>query len=187
MTPSVHGYPGEDQVPYTFRVSLLESLFDALNRADVRYVVVGGVATVLHGFPRLTADVDLVIDLAPTEARKAIDALVGIGLRPRPPVDPTAFADPVVRESWVRDKGMRVFSLWDPSQPMREVDLFVEHPIDFEALFTRAEIIPLDTTAVRVASISDLIVLKKIAGRPQDLADIEALEAIAEAREKSDE
>lgn len=47
-------------------MSLLEPLCQALNRADVRYVVVAGVATVLHGFARLTADVDLVVDLAPT-------------------------------------------------------------------------------------------------------------------------
>lgn len=167
-------------------MSLLEPLFDALNRADVRYVVVGGVATVLHGFARLTADVDLVVDLAPTEARKAIETLVGLGLRPRPPVDPAAFADSVVRESWIRDKGMRVFSLWDPTQPMREVDLFVEHPVEFEGLFIRAEIVPLDTTTVRVASIPDLIALKRLASRPQDLADIEALEAILQTRKLSD-
>jgi predicted nucleotidyltransferase len=167
-------------------VSLLESLFDALNRANVRYVVVGGVATVLHGFARLTADVDLAVDLAPVEARKAIETLVGLGLRPRPPVDPASFADPAIRSSWVRDKGMRVFSLWDPTNPMREVDLFVEHPLAFEGLFARAEIIPLDTTTVRIASIPDLITLKRQAGRPQDLTDIEALEAILQTRKPSD-
>lgn len=167
-------------------MSLLEPLFEALNRADVRYVVVGGVATVLHGFARLTADVDLVVDLAPSEARKAIETLVGLGLRPRPPVDPAAFADSVVRESWVRDKGMRVFSLWDPAQPMREVDLFVEHPIEFAGLFARAETIALDTTSVRVACIPDLIALKRLANRPQDRDDIEALEAILEAKRSSD-
>lgn len=172
------GLPRQRAHPYTAGVSLLEPLFDALNRAEVRYVVVGGVATVLHGFARLTADVDLAVDLSPLEAHKAIDALVGLGLRPRAPVDPVDFADPTVRGSWVRDKGMRVFSLWDPAKPMREVDLFVEHPVDFDALFARSEILPLATTTVRVASIPDLITLKRLAGRPQDLADIEALEAI---------
>ena len=178
--------PSPRRAPYAAGVSLLEPLFEALNRADVRYVVVGGVATVLHGFARLTAGVDLVIDLNPGEARKAIRALGALGLRPRAPVDPLAFADPVARTSWIRDKGMRVFSFWDPTQPMREVDLFVEHPIEFEGLFARAEIVPLDTTSVRVASIADLIALKRSAGCPQDLADIEALEAILEARKTSD-
>jgi len=185
-TADIRRLPRPHRESYTAGVSLLEPLFEALNRADVRYVVVGGVATVLHGFARLTADVDLVVDLTPIEARKAIEALVGLGLRPRPPVDPAAFADSVTRESWIRDKGMRVFSLWDPTQPMREVDLFVDHPVEFEGLFARAEIVPLDTTTVRVASIADLIALKRLANRPQDLADIEALEAILQTKKRSD-
>ena len=68
---------------------------------------------------------------------------------------------------------MRVFSMWDPANPMREVDLFVEHPIDFDELWNRSEIINLSHTVARIASIPDLIRLKRLAGRPQDLADIE--------------
>jgi hypothetical protein len=163
-------------------VALLEPIFDALGRARARYVVVGGLAVVLHGVPRLTADVDLAVDLAPDEARRAIGALVGLGFRARPPVEPYAFADAAVRNEWIREKGMRVFSMWDPAQPLREVDLFVEHPVEFEGLWTRAEVMSLGATGVRVASIPDLIALKRIAGRPQDVADIEALEAIARAK-----
>ncbi len=159
-------------------MSLFEPIVDALNRADVRYVVVGGLATVLHGFARLTADIDLAVDLSPAEARKAIGVFIGLGFRPRAPVDPLAFADPAVRGSWIRDKGMRVFSMWDPANPIREVDLFVEHPIDFDQLWSRAELIALATTSVRVASIPDLIAMKRLAGRAQDREDIEALEAI---------
>ena len=107
-------------------MSLFEPIFEALNRAQVRYVVVGGFATVLHGHARLTADIDLVIDLSPAEVRKALDTLTGLGFRPRAPIEPLAFADPATRHQWIREKGMRVFSMWDPANPMREVDLFVE-------------------------------------------------------------
>ena len=51
---------------------------------------------------------------------------------------------------------MRVFAMWDPANPMREVDLFAEHPMDFEGLWERSEIIALSQTVVRVASIADL-------------------------------
>lgn len=149
-------------------------------------MVVGGFATVLHGHARLTADIDLVVDLAPDEARKAVEALTSLGFRPRAPVDPLAFADPAVRQQWVREKGMRVFSLWNPANPMLEVDLFAAHPVDFEELWNRAEIIKLTQTEVRIASIRDLIRLKRLAGRPQDLADIEALENILRRREGPD-
>ena len=168
------------------RVSLFEPVFEALNRAQVRYVVVGGLATVLHGHARLTADIDLVIDLSPAEARKTLETLVGLGFRPRAPVDPLAFADPGIRGQWIHEKGMRVFSLWDPANPMREVDLFVEHPIDFNELWNRSEVIELTHTVVRIASIPDLIYLKRLAGRAQDLADVEALEVILRRKERGD-
>ena len=160
-------------------MALVEPIIAALNEGRVRYVVVGGLATVLHGFARLTADVDLIVDLDPIEARRAIEVLVRLGFRPRPPVDPFDFADPAIRATWIREKGMRVFSLHDPAQPMRELDLFVENPIDFELLWRRSEMVPLTTTSARVASIPDLIALKRLAGRPEDLRDIEALEQIA--------
>jgi hypothetical protein len=79
---------------------------------------------------------------------------------------------------------MRVFSLWDPHNPLREVDIFVEHPVPFEELYCRAELMPVGNTYIRVASIADLIALKRIAGRPADLADIEALEALAARRRR---
>lgn len=100
-------------------MSVYEPIFKILNAADVQYVVVGGVATPLHGYARLTADVDLAVDLAPQEALKSIRALVGNGFRPQVPVSAEMFADPEVREGWLQEKHMRAFSLVDPTNPMR--------------------------------------------------------------------
>ena len=168
-------------------MSLFEPIFQALEEAEARYVVVGGVATVLHGYARLTTDVDLIIDLDPTEARKVLGVLTRLGFEPRAPVAAEDFADPEKRESWIRTKHMRVFSLLDRRNPMRAVDLFVEHPINFDALFGRSELVDLDTTVVRIASLDDLILLKRIAGRPQDLLDIEELEQIRDRGARSSE
>lgn len=149
-------------------------------------MVVGGLATVLHGHARLTADIDLVMDLAPDEARRALKTLTGLGFRPRAPVEPLAFADPATRHQWIHDKGMHVFSMSDPANPMREVDLFLEHPIDFDGLWSRSELVTLTHTVVRIASIPDFVALKRLAGRPQDLLDIEALELIRRRKEERD-
>lgn len=168
-------------------MSFIEPLFKSLNDAGVRYVVVDSLAGLLHGYARLTADVDLVVDLDPAQVRSAIDTLTGLGLRPRVPVNPGDFADGSIRETWVRDRGMQVFSLSDPANPMRVVDLFVTQPVPFEQLWSRAEVFDLQSTTVRVASIPDLIHLKRLAGRAQDQTDIEHLEAILEAkRERTD-
>jgi predicted nucleotidyltransferase len=166
-------------------MSPLESIFDALDRSGVRYVVVGGVAVVLHGFARLTADLDLVVDLRPNEARRVIEALQALGLRPRVPVDPLDFADSDLRQTWIREKHMRVFTMIDPGNPLRQVDLFVEHPIPFDDLFQRAELVDLGTATVRVASIEDLLTLKLGSGRGRDLADVEALREIQKRRRKT--
>jgi hypothetical protein len=165
-------------------MSLFEPLFAALNSRDVRYIVVGGVATVLHGHARLTADVDLVIDLEPAGCRRALEVLAGLGLEPRLPVDARDFADPAIRRTWIEDKGMRVFSFVDPDNPMRAVDLFAEPVLDFEQLWSGSETIALRSTFVRVASIPHLIALKRIAGRPKDLADVEKLEEIQRRKER---
>jgi hypothetical protein len=153
-----------------------------LNAAGVRYVVVGGLATVLHGYARLTADVDLAVDLAPEEAVKMIRALVADGFRPQVPVSPEDFANSVVREAWLREKHMRAFSLVDKNNPMRVVDLLLKPEVPFGELWTRSQEIMLGTTKIRIASIDDLITLKRQAGRVQDLLDIEQLEAIRRRR-----
>ena len=59
--------------------------------------------------------------------------------------------------------------------------MFVDNPIDFSELWTRSEVVSVGSTEARIASIEDLITMKRIAGRPQDLADIEALRVIREA------
>ena len=159
-------------------------LFSALNDAGVRYVVVGGLATVLHGYARFTADVDLIIDLQKAEAENAVKALMAFGMRPRLPVDPIQFADPGVRESWRTEKNMEVFSFFDPRNPVVTVDLFVYEPVPFHQLTLRAEKLDVGGIAVPVCSIEDLIELKMKAARPRDLEDIAHLREIQRIRQK---
>jgi hypothetical protein len=156
-------------------VTLYGDVFEALERAGVRHVVVGGIAVVLQGHVRSTVDLDLVVDLAVEPAAAAMAALVGVGLVPRLPVEATDFADPEIRRGWVETKNLQVFSFHDPCNPLREVDVFATHPLPFDELLERSVLKHVDGVAVRVASVDDLIVMKSKAGRPQDLEDIEAL------------
>lgn len=148
----------------------------------MRYVVVGGLATVLHGYARTTADVDLAVDLAPEAATKMVRALVARGFRPQVPVAPEDFANAAVREVWLQEKHMRAFSLVDPANPMRVVDLLLKPEVPFEELLSRSQEVMLNKTTIRIASLDDLIALKREAGRPQDLADVVQLEAIRQQR-----
>jgi hypothetical protein len=137
-------------------------------------------AVVLSGHVRATVDLDVVVDLDPAAATRAMDALVGLGLLPRVPVAPRDFADAEVRAGWIRDKHLQVLSFYDPQHLAREVDVFVAYPLDFERLIAAAVAVRSGERLVPVASKGHLIEMKRAAGRPQDLADIEALENLLE-------
>jgi predicted nucleotidyltransferase len=156
----------------------IERVLVALADAGVEYLVVGGVAVVMHGYLRTTADLDLVVRLEPSNVRRAVEALTRIGLRPRPPVQAEAFADPEQRESWITTKNMLVFSMWDPTDPSFDVDLFVREPFDFEAAYQRRLVVQVGSATATIVALEDLLALKRSAGRVQDLADIEALMAL---------
>jgi len=160
----------------------VESDFDiilgALEKREIRYLVVGGVAVVLHGYPRFTADLDLVIALDPPNVISAMEALASLGYRPRAPVAASDFADPGKRREWIRDKGLTVFGLWSPQHPATGVDVFVEEPFAIDHALARATRARLGANTFTVASIPDLIELKRKAGRPKDLDDIEKLQSI---------
>ena len=159
----------------------LESLFERLNEAGGRYVLVGGLAVVLHGHLRATGDVDLIVDLAPDQVRRTLVALEGAGFDPYVPVPASEFADPAKRREWIRDKAMLVFSL-RPREGVPVVDLFLEPPVPFEALWTRSVVMTMRGVPVRVAALRDLIELKRRAGRPEDLVDAAALEELERLR-----
>jgi hypothetical protein len=169
---------------YHCSVAATESDFDvvfaALAKRKVRYLVVGGVAVVLHGVPRFTADIDLVLALDRANVLAALDALAGLAYQPRAPVSLLDFADPSSRRDWIEDKGLTVFSLWSPNHPATEIDLFIEEPFPFEEVFARATRVDLGENQITVASVADLIELKRRADRPRDREDIERLLTLAE-------
>ena len=57
-------------------LNLLKDVFSSLQQHKVRYIVIGGIAAVLHGVPRATFDLDILIDADPENAKKLLDALL---------------------------------------------------------------------------------------------------------------
>ena len=81
---------------------------------------------------------------------------------------------------------MMVFQVWHPTDPFCTVDVFIRNPIDFEGLWQRSISTNLGDTDCRIASIEDLITMKTLAGRPQDLRDIEELRRIQQLQQPGD-
>ncbi|MFV0427614.1 MAG: nucleotidyl transferase AbiEii/AbiGii toxin family protein [Beutenbergiaceae bacterium] len=161
---------------------LLLDIATAFEQADVDYVIVGGMAVVLHGHTRMTVDIDLALDLETENLTRALDLLQGLGLRPRLPVRPQDFIDQDTRESWISERNLIAFTMHDPADARREVDIFAHSPIPFQSLSAAAEVMYVGQTPIRVVSLPHLIALKEQAGRPQDLADIAALRNLPPGR-----
>ena len=110
----------------------MEAVVRALNEAGVRYLIVGGGAVNVHGYVRLTMDLNLVIQLKPENIVTAWEAMEKIGYRARIPVSAREFADEMKRELWRREKGMLVLQFWSDEHRRTQVDVFVREPFDFD-------------------------------------------------------
>lgn len=153
-------------------------VFDKLNKAKVRYLVVGGVALVLHGVVRLTADLDLFVDLKENNLNKLLKALKELGYKPRLPVNPSDFTNRSIRENWIKEKNMLVFTFIHPKDDFKVIDVFVNEPIPFDRAYSNKHTLKAQGINIKTISFKDLIALKKISAREQDLKDIEMLEEL---------
>ncbi len=92
----------------------------------------------------------------------------------------SSFADPQNRETWFRERHMMVFSLWHPEHPGFALDLFVQEPFDFDAVYSRALRVPLQNLDAAVISRDDLVEMKRATGRARDMEDVAALLELSE-------
>jgi predicted nucleotidyltransferase len=135
---------------------------EALNQAGVRYLVIGGVACVLHGYVRATTDVDILIERTPENARRALQALGGLGW---------GFAS-----EWSPDEILRRPITVIGDDPA--VDIFtVAWKVKYEDAVGRSSAVEVDGVSIPLIAIDDLIETKRT-GRALDAADVEALQRV---------
>ena len=144
------------------------AVFKALVDADVRFLVAGGLAVNVHGFMRMTLDIDLVVKLEPGNIHRAFAALAAGGYGPTVPVSAGEFGDAALRDSWVREKNMRVLRFHSEEHWDTPVDLFASEPFPFDEEYDRSVVRELaGIGGVHVISLRTLIRMKEAAGRPR--------------------
>ncbi|ODS36022.1 hypothetical protein BEH94_01805 [Candidatus Altiarchaeales archaeon WOR_SM1_SCG] len=148
----------------------------ALSTSGARYIIIGGIALGLSGYPRATFDLDILPELSTENLDKIIKTLQKLGYKPRIPINPEEIKDAEKRELWFKEKNMRVFSFFNPKEPINAIDLMIYYPLNFEECFKRKQIVKLKEHEIYISSIEDLLELKKISMRAVDLGDIEVLE-----------
>ena len=131
------------------------------NAHRVDYLLVGGYAVGLHGYPRATIDMDVWVRAAPENAERVMRALADFGFD-GPSLSSALFLDP---RSIVRF-GVPPFRI----EIMTSID-----GVDYEASRARGVEFDVDGVAVPVISLADLKANKRAAGRHKDLADLDHL------------
>jgi hypothetical protein len=148
----------------------LEALLGRLARAEVDFVVVGGVAVAVQGYGRATKDLDITYATDATNLDRLGDVLVSLHAKLRGVTEDVPF---------VPDGGTlartRLLTL-DTDEG--GLDLLADPPgaPPYATMRRRADRVELGDIVVAIASLDDLLAMKRAAGRPQDLADVEALE-----------
>ena len=141
-------------------LNLYLDVFKCLNRRKVKYVVIGGVAAVVHGVPRTTFDLDLLIEATPVNATRLLLALGDAGLM-------TATLTTAER---LLAHEITIFRDW------LQVDIQTRTPgLRFSTAWKNRRKVRASGTSIPFASRNDLIRSKRAAGRPIDLEDIRLL------------
>lgn len=153
-------------------------LLERLVRRGVDFVVIGGYAAIAHGAARLTRDLD--VCFATDDANLSVlgDVLIGAEARLRGVDDDIPFVPdaPTLRR-------VRVLTLDTVDGPL-DVMVQPDGAPRYAQLRARAELLDVGGVLVRVASLEDMMNMKRASGRDKDLLDLEELEAIARLRRR---
>lgn len=139
----------------------LRDVFKSFDSHEVRYVVIGGIASVLYGVPRATFDLDILIEATPSNAQRLLDALTEIGFG----TATLTSADKIARSA--------ITSFRDRIP----IDVLTEAPgLAFEDVWARKEAMTYQGQQLYVLSRADLIRSKRASGREVDLEDARLLD-----------
>ena len=145
-------------------VSRFEKLLVALARHEVDFAVVGGVAVVLNGYPRVTVDVDVLVHDAPENLHRLLDCLRNWG------------------EGWARELRTEDFVPQEGSiRVMEDFDLDIFTRMQGKSLeYFRPRLKHLDMDDARIPFLApqDLIFLKQGSWREKDQLDVAAMREI---------
>lgn len=157
-------------------------IFKRFNEEGIRYLVVGGMAVNFYGIPRMTYDIDVLLDLADENVEKFVRLLKEWGFKPKVPVDIQDFARQDKRKEWIVEKNMKAFNLVNPSWAIREIDVIIDSPINYAEARGRAVMIELQGISIPMVGLDDLIRMKADTGRQQDEADVRYLRGLKDER-----
>lgn len=152
-----------------------QSLLKEFADKKLRYLIVGGVAVNLHGYPRFTNDIDILLALDHDNLATMANIMKSLGYQQRLPISIEELGDTDRVQSLMKDKGLVAYSFIHAQEPQFNIDVLIGESREFEkftAHMMHADVWGLD---VPVVSIDDLIAMKQNSEREKDVQDVVAL------------
>lgn len=152
-----------------------QSILRAFEKQKLRYLIVGGVAVNLHGYPRFTNDIDILLALDHANLETMARIMESMGYQQRLPISIQELEDSDKVRRLVKEKGLVAYSFIHAKEPQFNIDVLVSESIDFEKFSVhtmKAEVWGLE---IPVVSIDDLIAMKQHSDREKDVQDVVAL------------
>lgn len=135
-----------------------------LEKHRVEYAVIGGYAVGMYAEPRYTKDLDLIVVPSENNGTALIAALEEFG----------APVNNLTKEDIANPGLLYIFGI----EPLRVDILNRIKGASVSEIITRAKVIEINKTSIKIVDINDLITIKKLSGRPQDLVDVQNLEKV---------
>lgn len=139
--------------------NLLKQIAQQLDNAEIRYMVIGGQAVLIHGEPRFTKDIDITMEITPQNLQQVLEVVKHLGLKIL-----VKDVEKFVEDTWV-------LPTLDERSGIR-VDFIFSFSTYEKTAIERAVKIEINGYPVKFASVEDLIIHKIFAGRPRDIEDV---------------
>lgn len=156
-------------------------IFQALYRSDVRYLLCGGLAVNIYGIPRMTADIDFLLEMEADNVLRFQTVMASFGYSPSLPLDLKELVSVDKRKYYLTERNLIAYSFVSLQMASMSVDVLLDSPFTFEDMWKRKELRKMQEAEIYIVSVQDLIDMKKYANRAQDQSDILLLSKLLES------
>ena len=154
------------------------SLFKSLYEENIRYLICGGLALNLYGVPRMTADIDLLLDFEKENLKSFEKVLKSLNYEQLIPVPFSSLSKESVRKELKQKKNLVAFSFFNHDKGVMSVDILINMPTSFNEYWKRKKVRSAENIKLWLVDPNDLIEMKKRSNREQDKDDIVSLQKI---------
>ena len=149
-------------------LKIFKSLFDE----KIRYMICGGLAMNIYGIPRMTIDIDLLLDFTEDNIKSFQKVLKQLKYKPLAPVELRTLVSEQKRNEIIEEKNMIAYSYYNQISNYVQLDILLKTPLSFEVMWKKKSERKSNGYSLFLVSVEHLIEMKQYSDRIQDRDDI---------------